>query len=353
MRRRRSRGPAMVSGRIRFAPSIASIRRNGTPPQWSPCRWVRMIASSELCSMPCCARAISDEVPKSIAKRELGPSTRMHVWKRPPLPKESPEPTKRTVTAIAAPRRCRPRAARSARSRRARGAARAPRRCAGRASAARARRELRIHGQLRHAGELAEPAELRVVVRAQDHVAIARREHLVRDGVRMRRAPAPRHLSREQIVEAHVVQPAHLHVEQRDIDVLAAPAGVAVAERSQDRDRSVEPAHHVVHGHADLAGRPVGFAGHPHDAAGALGHQVVARPGGVRPVLPIAVIEQYTRRGYFARSWSYARPYSARPPTLKFSISTSARVSRRRTSAAPSGLAKLIVIERLLRLALR
>src|SRR5207249_3677466 len=92
MRRRRSRGPAMVSGRIRFAPSIASIRRNGTPPQWSPCRWVRMIASSELCSMPCCARAINDEVPKSIAKRELGPSTRMHVWKRPPLPKESAEP---------------------------------------------------------------------------------------------------------------------------------------------------------------------------------------------------------------------------------------------------------------------
>src|SRR5438128_11166638 len=100
MRRRRSRGPAMVSGRIRFAPSIASIKRNGTPPQWSPCRWVRMIASSELCSMPCCARAISDEVPKSIAKRELGPSTRMHVWKRPPLPNESPEPTKRTLTGI-------------------------------------------------------------------------------------------------------------------------------------------------------------------------------------------------------------------------------------------------------------
>src|SRR2546425_8578024 len=109
MRRRRSRGPAMVSGRIRFAPSIASIKRNGTPPQWSPCRWVRTIASSESCSMPCCASAISDEVPKSIAKRELGPSTTMHVWKRPPLPKESPEPTNRTVTTIGSPsRRCRP-----------------------------------------------------------------------------------------------------------------------------------------------------------------------------------------------------------------------------------------------------
>ena len=41
---------------------------------------------------------MSDEAPKSTAKRQRGPSTRMQVWKRPPLPKESPEPTKRTVT---------------------------------------------------------------------------------------------------------------------------------------------------------------------------------------------------------------------------------------------------------------
>ena len=51
--------------------------------------------------MPCWASAISDEVPKSMAKREPGPSTRMQVWKRPPLPKESPEPTKRTVMGMA------------------------------------------------------------------------------------------------------------------------------------------------------------------------------------------------------------------------------------------------------------
>ena len=37
-----------------------------------------------------------------MAKRERGPSTTMQVWKRPPLPKESPEPTKRTVTGMAA-----------------------------------------------------------------------------------------------------------------------------------------------------------------------------------------------------------------------------------------------------------
>jgi hypothetical protein len=44
---------------------------------------------------------MSDEAPKSTAKRQRGPSTRMQVWKRPPLPKESPEPTKRTVTGTA------------------------------------------------------------------------------------------------------------------------------------------------------------------------------------------------------------------------------------------------------------
>ena len=91
----------MTSGRVRRAASIASINRNGTPPQWSPCRWVSRIASSELCSIPCWASAISDEAPKSMAKRERGPSTTMQVWKRPPLPNESPEPTKRTVIGMA------------------------------------------------------------------------------------------------------------------------------------------------------------------------------------------------------------------------------------------------------------
>src|SRR5262245_60189585 len=58
------------------------------------------MASMLLCAMPCWARAMSDEVPKSIAKRMPGASTRMQVWKRPPLPNESPEPTNRTLTAM-------------------------------------------------------------------------------------------------------------------------------------------------------------------------------------------------------------------------------------------------------------
>jgi hypothetical protein len=47
-----------------------------------------------------CERGVSDDVPKSIANRDAGPSARMHVWNRPPLPKACPEPTKRIVTAI-------------------------------------------------------------------------------------------------------------------------------------------------------------------------------------------------------------------------------------------------------------
>ena len=51
----------------------------------------------EFGSMSCCRRATSEEAPKSIAKRVPPASTRMQVWKRPPLPKESPEPTNRAV----------------------------------------------------------------------------------------------------------------------------------------------------------------------------------------------------------------------------------------------------------------
>ena len=55
----------------------------------------------EFGSMSCCRRAIRDEVPKSIVNRVPPASTMMQVWKRPPLPKESPDPTNRTVAFIA------------------------------------------------------------------------------------------------------------------------------------------------------------------------------------------------------------------------------------------------------------
>ncbi len=53
-----------------------------------------------LCAIPSWLSAISEDVPKSMAKRIPGASTRMHVWNRPPLPKASPEPTKWTFTVI-------------------------------------------------------------------------------------------------------------------------------------------------------------------------------------------------------------------------------------------------------------
>src|SRR6266571_59510 len=100
IRARVSRGPPIESGRPRLAPSIASISMNGTPPQWSPCRCVNKIVSMLSCSIPCWLSAISDDVPKSRVNRVPPPSTRMQVWNRPPLPNESPEPTKRTVIGI-------------------------------------------------------------------------------------------------------------------------------------------------------------------------------------------------------------------------------------------------------------
>lgn len=91
------------------------------------------------------------------------------------------------------------------------------------------RPEARIVGQSWHAGELAQPPELVVVVRAEDYVAVAGGEDLVRHRVGMGRAPALWHTARQQIVESDVVEPAHLHVQQRDVDVLADTRPVPVS----------------------------------------------------------------------------------------------------------------------------
>jgi hypothetical protein len=48
--------------------------------------------------MPCCVRAMSDDVPKSIVKPSPRPINQDTGLKRPPLPKESPDPTNCTWT---------------------------------------------------------------------------------------------------------------------------------------------------------------------------------------------------------------------------------------------------------------
>src|ERR1700687_4765844 len=91
----------MDSGRARLAPSIASMSRKGMPPQWSPWICVNTIASIVLWSMPSLFRATQLYAPKSMTNRKPGESTKMQVWKRPPDPNASPDPTKVTLTDIA------------------------------------------------------------------------------------------------------------------------------------------------------------------------------------------------------------------------------------------------------------
>src|SRR5262249_8455124 len=86
----------MTSGRVRGVSYRYSMKRNGTPPKWSPCRWVISTASSFARSHGTSFAACRMLGPQS--SRNVAPSTsvRYALWKRPPAPNASPEPS--TVT---------------------------------------------------------------------------------------------------------------------------------------------------------------------------------------------------------------------------------------------------------------
>src|SRR6516225_3289413 len=72
------------------------MNRNGTPPKWSPWRWVSTTASSRDRSH--CTRFTAWRMlgPQSSRNDAPGASTRYALWNRPPAPNASPEPS--TVT---------------------------------------------------------------------------------------------------------------------------------------------------------------------------------------------------------------------------------------------------------------
>src|SRR3954464_6626268 len=101
--RRRSvvpRGPTIVSGASRRLSYCASRSRNGSPPKWSPCRWLSTTASRRFGSSPRRRRPTSAVAPKSSARLTAPLSTRKQALQRPPEPKASPQPT--TVRRMAA-----------------------------------------------------------------------------------------------------------------------------------------------------------------------------------------------------------------------------------------------------------
>ena len=86
-------GPAIKSGRSRWARNWASSRRNGSAPKWSPCRCESTTPSMRLGSRPCALSATSEVAPQSTRSVPFADSTKKHVLNRPPEPKASPDPT--------------------------------------------------------------------------------------------------------------------------------------------------------------------------------------------------------------------------------------------------------------------
>ena len=71
-------GPAITSGRI-LRLNCPSRTRKGTPPKWSPCKWLRMIQPIWEASTPERFIAINDDVPQSMRTESDIPARRKHV----------------------------------------------------------------------------------------------------------------------------------------------------------------------------------------------------------------------------------------------------------------------------------
>lgn len=89
-------GPIMVRGFSLLDPSIASISRNGTQSQWSPCRYVYKTASMVLGLMFCCLSSRSAVKPKS--NLYYLSVTKIQGCSLPPVPNASPDPA--NITSI-------------------------------------------------------------------------------------------------------------------------------------------------------------------------------------------------------------------------------------------------------------
>ena len=138
------------------------------------------------------------------------------------------------------------------------------------------RSEPRVVGHLGDAQHPAQLAELAVVGRGDDQVAVGGRQRLVREDARVRVAHPVGHHAARDVRGAVVDQPGQRRRQQADLDVLALAGGVAVAQGGQDADDRVLAGHDVEDRDAGPEGLAVGLAGEAHQARDRLHHQVVA-----------------------------------------------------------------------------
>ena len=214
--------------------------------------------------------------------------------------------------------------------------------------------EPRVVGQLGQAEHLDQLAELPVVARGHDEVAVGAGQRLVREQAGVAVAHPARHDAAGDVRAALVDQAGQRRGQQVHLDVLP-DAGLAPhVQRRQHADRGVQPGHHVEDRDAGAVGLAVGGAGQAHQAGDGLHDQVVA--GQRRPARTAA--EAADRGVDDAPGWwrrrcrSRARSGPARP-------AGSSRPARRPggparcATARSAGSARSSAIDRLLRLMLR
>ena len=137
-------------------------------------------------------------------------------------------------------------------------------------------REPRVVGELGHPEDLDEPAELAVVARRDDEVAVGAGQRLVREEAGVAVAhPARDDAARDEGTRL-VDQPREGRAEQVDLDVLTAAGLVALVEGREDADARVQPGHDVEDRDPRAVGRALGVAGQAHQPRDGLDHEVVA-----------------------------------------------------------------------------
>ena len=142
-----------------------------------------------------------------------------------------------------------------------------------------------IGGERRLAENIAELAELPVVAGRDDDVAVGDRKDVVGHEIGMAVAEPARSDAGNQIIQRLIAEHRHLRVEQGAIDEGALAGARAPEQGRLDGIGGIEAGEDIGDGDARFRRRPVGVAGEVHGPAHALNLEIVAGPGGVRPVL--------------------------------------------------------------------
>ncbi len=138
-----------------------------------------------------------------------------------------------------------------------------------------------VGGQRIEAEGRAQTPKLRIVANRHDHIAVGDRKGLIGGDVRVRVAHAARRDARGQIVHRLVGEHRAHRVEEGEVDLLSAPAALALDQRRFDCDHAVEPGEEVADRDADLLRLAVRVAGDVHVAGHALDEEIVSRALGV------------------------------------------------------------------------